>query len=159
MEAVLHQWKDFNLEGLRTTLDAQASGIGDYQDASSESRKKLAEATKKFRGLAVDVKLKSVGPLLKSYQEEIDRLTLRSSFAEKAFLALYKPLSELPDPVLGLNRATARTHRTCPALPCSLSLSLCVCVCVCVCRVCGGVCRVCVRCVCVRASLALPIVG
>lgn len=106
MEAVLHQWKDFNLEGLRTTLDAQASGIGDYQDASSESRKKLAEATKKFRGLAVDVKLKSVGPLLKSYQEEIDRLTLRSSFAEKAFLALYKPLSELPDPVLGLNRAT-----------------------------------------------------
>ncbi|ELR24051.1 protein casp, putative [Acanthamoeba castellanii str. Neff] len=105
MEAVLHQWKanggvDFNLEGLRTTLDAQASGIGDYQDASSESRKKLAEATK------MDVKLKSVGPLLKSYQEEIDRLTLRSSFAEKAFLALYKPLSELPDPVLGLNRAT-----------------------------------------------------
>lgn len=37
---------DFNLEGLRTTLDAQASGIGDNQDTSSESRKKLAEATK-----------------------------------------------------------------------------------------------------------------
>jgi hypothetical protein len=86
----------------------------------------------------VDVKLKSVGPLLKSYQEEIDRLTLRSSFAEKAFLALYKPLSELPDPVLGLNRATVRTHRTCPALL-SLSLSLCVCVCV----VCVVVCVVC----------------
>lgn len=58
-----------------------------------------------FRALAADVKLKSVGPLLKSYQEEIDRLTLRSSFAEKAFLTLYKPLSELPDPVMGLTRA------------------------------------------------------
>jgi hypothetical protein len=69
-----------------------------------------------FRGLAVDVKLKSVGPLLKSYQEEIDRLTLRSSFAEKAFLALYKPLSELPDPVLGLSRAAVRRHFLLPPL-------------------------------------------
>lgn len=38
--------KAFNLEGLRSNLDAQASGIGDYQDASTESRKNLAEATK-----------------------------------------------------------------------------------------------------------------
>ncbi len=75
----------------------------------------------------MDVKLKSVGPLLKSYQEEIDRLTLRSTFAEKAFLALYKPLSELPDPVLGLNRATVRTGPASPclALLCSALLSLC----------------------------------
>lgn len=69
----------------------------------------------------MDVKLKSVGPLLKSYQEEIDRLTLRSSFAEKAFLALYKPLSELPDPVLGLNRATVRSW------PLPVPASACIC--------------------------------
>jgi hypothetical protein len=91
----------------------------------------------------VDVKLKSVGPLLKSYQEEIDRLTLRSTFAEKAFLALYKPLSELPDPVLGLNRATVRTG---PASPCSALCVVCVCVVCVVCRVYGGVCFSCAGC-------------
>lgn len=37
--------------------------------------------------------------MLKSYQDEIDRLTKRSKFSEAAFLSLYKVLAEVPDPV------------------------------------------------------------
>ena len=57
---------------------------------------------KEFRALSDDEKLANFGPLLKFYQEEIDRLTSRSKFAENSFLGLYKLLAEAPDPLIGL---------------------------------------------------------
>jgi len=38
---------EFNLDGLRETLDAQASEIADKQDLSVNARKQLSEATQR----------------------------------------------------------------------------------------------------------------
>ncbi|KAL6063317.1 hypothetical protein QOT17_011633 [Balamuthia mandrillaris] len=105
VDAVIQQWKAFNLNGSREQLDKQAAEVVHNQDTSLESRKKLAEATRKFRQLPPETKLKSFGSLLKSYQEEVDRLTQRGSFAEKVFLTLYRSLAEIADPVQALQSA------------------------------------------------------
>jgi len=55
-----------------------------------------------FRKGSDEEKLKSIGSLLRGYQEEIDRLTKRSKFAETSFLDLYRSLAPIPDPVIAL---------------------------------------------------------
>ncbi len=52
--------------------------------------------------------LKDVGPLLKSYQEEIDRLTTRAKHGEAAFLDIYQRLYEAPDPAAALMAGLVR---------------------------------------------------
>ncbi len=60
--------------------------------------------------------VKEVGPLLKSYQEEIDRLTGRAKLGESAFLDVYQRLYEAPDPaaalMAGLVRRSYDTERS-----------------------------------------------
>jgi len=102
LQAIIEHWKAINLEGRKNELDHQASEIADNKDNSLNQRKKLAEQTKTFRKCGDDEKLKTFGALLKFYQEEIDRLTKRSKFAETAFLGLYRLLAEAPDPLNGL---------------------------------------------------------
>jgi hypothetical protein len=46
---------------------------------------------------------KAVGPLLKAYQEEIDRLTSRAKAGEAAFLDVYQKLYEAPNPAPALS--------------------------------------------------------
>ncbi len=53
---------------------------------------------------------KEVGPLLKSYQEEIDRLTTRAKLGESAFLDVYQRLYEAPDPAAALMAGLVRYH-------------------------------------------------
>jgi hypothetical protein len=55
-----------------------------------------------FRKLTDEEKLKNFGGLFKLYQEEIDKLTQRSKFAETSFLNVYKLFAEAPDPVVAL---------------------------------------------------------
>lgn len=63
-------------------LDEQGLAVATAQEASVRSRKALADRTKEFRrGAAAEVS-KEVAPLLKSYQEEIDRLTTRRVLAD-----------------------------------------------------------------------------
>ena len=57
-------------------------------------------------------KLKKIGSLLRSYQEEIDSLTRRGRFAESAFLSLYKELYEAPDPQHSLQSAHAQVEKS-----------------------------------------------
>ena len=52
-----------------------------------------------------------VGPLLKSYQEEVDRLTTRAKHGETAFLELYKRLYEAPDPASTLASGLEKMSR------------------------------------------------
>jgi homeobox protein cut-like len=89
---------EFDLESLRSTLDCQGLSIAELQDLSVNSRKSLADKTKDFRKSNTPDVIKMVGPLLKSYQEEVDRLTARAKHGETAFLELYKRLYEAPDP-------------------------------------------------------------
>lgn len=95
-------WKEFDLEGLRSTLDEQGLAVATAQEASVKARKGLAERTKDFRRHAPQEVSKEVAPLLKAYQEEVDRLTQRSKAAEGAFLELYQKLYEAPDPAPAL---------------------------------------------------------
>eukprot|EP01116_Phalansterium_solitarium_P014863 TRINITY_DN3274_c0_g1_i2.p1 TRINITY_DN3274_c0_g1~~TRINITY_DN3274_c0_g1_i2.p1 ORF type:complete len:434 (-),score=142.96 TRINITY_DN3274_c0_g1_i2:1182-2483(-) len=95
-------WKAIQLDKRRNEWDTQAGEIVANQDASVASRKALATTTKDLRsGLDAETKTR-ISPLLKSYQEEIDKLTKRSKFAENAFVAMYKLLAEAPDPYPGL---------------------------------------------------------
>jgi len=105
LQVVLDQWRAIDLDTRRNELDKQATEIADNKDGSVVSRKKLAEQTKQFRKYADTEKISNFGNLLKLYQEEIDKLTKRSKFAENSFLSLYKLLAEAPDPVIGLNAA------------------------------------------------------
>lgn len=72
--------------------------IAAKQDASAESRKALLEAVKGFKKLGDDEKLPAVNGLLKVFQDEVDGLTRRARFSEKAFLSLFKDFVEAPDP-------------------------------------------------------------
>eukprot|EP00298_Acanthocystis_sp_HF-20_P007316 c16940_g1_i1.p1 GENE.c16940_g1_i1~~c16940_g1_i1.p1 ORF type:complete len:628 (-),score=263.04 c16940_g1_i1:137-2020(-) len=100
--AVLEKWKNFDLDGLKPSLDEQAVSIADAQEASLKSRKQLAEETKEFKKNASEELKKGAGNLLKQYQEEIDSLTKRSKNAETSFLTLYRKLFDVVDPVHAL---------------------------------------------------------
>ncbi|KAL6777982.1 UBQ4 [Auxenochlorella protothecoides x Auxenochlorella symbiontica] len=95
-------WKEFDLDGLRTQLDGQAMALAEAQEASLRSRKELAGNTKELRKKLPPEVSKEVGPLLRAYQEEIDRLTNRAKTGESAFLELYQRLYDAPDPTPSL---------------------------------------------------------
>ncbi|PRW51060.1 CASP-like [Chlorella sorokiniana] len=104
-------WKEFDLEGLRSQLDEQGLAVATAQEASVRSRKALADRTKEFRrGVAPEVS-REVAPLLKAYQEEVDRVTARAKAAESAFLGLYKRLYEAPDPAPALAQGLEAASR------------------------------------------------
>eukprot|EP00742_Colponemidia_sp_Colp-10_P010340 GILJ01011351.1.p1 GENE.GILJ01011351.1~~GILJ01011351.1.p1 ORF type:complete len:643 (+),score=162.47 GILJ01011351.1:25-1929(+) len=83
-------------------MEAQGIQIDERQQQGLQSRKKLVEETKAFKSQPPESKVASVGPLLKSYQEEIDVLTKRAKAAETSFLTMYRSFFEAPDPVATL---------------------------------------------------------
>ncbi|RMZ54424.1 hypothetical protein APUTEX25_002000 [Auxenochlorella protothecoides] len=76
--------------------------LAEAQEASLRSRKELAGNTKELRKKLPPEVSKEVGPLLRAYQEEIDRLTNRAKTGESAFLELYQRLYDAPDPTPSL---------------------------------------------------------
>lgn len=54
--------------------------IAEFQEETVTSRKKLASSTKTFKAKLSAEASKEVGPLLKAYQAEVDRLTRRHAF-------------------------------------------------------------------------------
>jgi homeobox protein cut-like len=53
-------------------------------------------------------KTSQFGPVLKSYQDEIDSLTRRSLAAETAFLEFYNTIREAPDPSVVMTNMLVR---------------------------------------------------
>lgn len=76
-DAVCNFWKEFDLEGYRSKLDEAGLQIAENQEFSLKNRRQLAEKTKEYKRNASAETAKALGPLLRSYQEEIDRLTSR----------------------------------------------------------------------------------
>ncbi len=103
-------WREFDLEGMRPKLDEIGLKVAEHQEESVQHRRKLAEATREFKKNNEAVS-KTVGPLLKQYQEEIDRLTKRAKHGETAFLDLYQKLYEAPDPAPALSSAFEHASR------------------------------------------------
>ncbi|CAL5227002.1 g9892 [Coccomyxa viridis] len=96
--AVYNFWKEFSLETFRHKLDEQGMSIAENQEQSVKSRKRLAETTREVKREVSSEVLKEVGPLMKQYQEEVDKLSNRAKFGEQAFLDIYQKLYEAPDP-------------------------------------------------------------
>ncbi|KAK5160242.1 hypothetical protein LTR04_004711 [Oleoguttula sp. CCFEE 6159] len=91
-------WRNLDLTNLVPTLDNVASDLVNYQKDSLVQRKDLAQKTKDFRKLDDTSKLGEIKALLKAYQTFIDLLTNQSKSVSSAFLQVYSPLSEVPDP-------------------------------------------------------------
>lgn len=89
---------DLNLTSLVTNLDTVASDLVTHQRDALVQRKDLAQQTKDFRKLDDGGKLGEIKTLLKTYQNYIDLLTNQSKSVSSAFLQVYSPLSEAPDP-------------------------------------------------------------
>ncbi|GIL82820.1 hypothetical protein Vretifemale_11744 [Volvox reticuliferus] len=110
LSVVCNFWREFDLEGIRTKLDEIGLKVAEHQEESMQNRRKLAEATREFKRNNEAVS-RTVGPLLKQYQEEIDRLTKRAKHGETAFLDLYQKLYEAPDPAPALAMAFENASR------------------------------------------------
>ncbi|KAJ9621364.1 hypothetical protein H2204_011925 [Knufia peltigerae] len=91
-------WRNIDLSSLMPQLDSTASEIVSQQRDALLERKELAQKTKDFRKLEDAAKLTEYKALLKSYQSFIDLITGHGKASSSAFLQLYQPLSEAPDP-------------------------------------------------------------
>jgi len=98
-------WKEFDLDAKRTEFDKQAAKITENKEASVPARTQLVEETKKFGKALSEDQAKALRPIIRRYQQEVDRLTARANDAETAFLSLYKVLATVMDPVPALNQA------------------------------------------------------
>ncbi|XP_077995438.1 protein CASP-like [Glandiceps talaboti] len=104
--ASMHQyWKTFDLPQIQRELDSAATELANRQDESDSSRKRLVEQSREFKKNTPEEIRKTVAPLLKSFQIEVDHLSKRSKTAEAAFLAVYKKLIDVPDPAPVLEHA------------------------------------------------------
>ncbi len=103
VNTTLDMWTRFDLESVKKELDDKVIEIAQQLDEGDQSRKRLIEQTKEFRkGLSEDQR-KLVGPMLKSFQVEVDSSSKRSKLMEQVLLKLYKQLIDLPDPVASLD--------------------------------------------------------
>ncbi|CAF3670769.1 unnamed protein product [Rotaria sp. Silwood1] len=111
IELIVKQWTSFDLKTIQHDLDVTTTEIASRADESDQSRRKLVELSRDFKKNTNEDVRKAVAPILKSFQIEIDSLSKRSKAAEKAFLEIYRHLSELPDPVPALEYAQTLQRR------------------------------------------------
>jgi homeobox protein cut-like len=102
---------ELDLETLRRSLDEKGLAIAEAQEVSVASRKRLAERTKEFKKSVQPDDFRSLAPLLKLYQEEVDALTNRAKFAQAAFLEVFKKMYEAPDPVHAIAEGLGASSR------------------------------------------------
>ena len=91
-------WRTLDLARLVSSLDTAASELVAQQKDSLVQRKDLAQKTKDFRKLDDSAKLSEIKDLLKAYQAYVDVLTNHNKTINSAFMQVYSPLSEAPDP-------------------------------------------------------------
>ena len=58
-------------------MDEAAMQVAEFQEETVLKRKELASSTRSFKSKASSDISKAVGPLLKAYEGEVDRLTRR----------------------------------------------------------------------------------
>lgn len=71
------EFAEFDLDGRRNAMDEAAMQVAEFQEETVLKRKELASNTRNFKGKVTSDVSKAVGPLLKAYQGEVDRLTRR----------------------------------------------------------------------------------
>ncbi|KAL5964862.1 Protein CASP [Taenia solium] len=98
-------WNELEFPKFQAEIGETASMIASVQERDRLSRKKLVEVLLQFRKSASEEVRKAAASVLKSFQTEVDRLTIRSQKAEDAFIQVYQRLAEMPDPSLALAEA------------------------------------------------------
>jgi len=99
LQSLTTLWQEFDLPGTQRLLDDMATDITTRQDESDSSRKQLIEQIRGFKKNNTEEVRLIVGPLLKSFQNEIDNLNKRSKASEKSFFDIYKTFCDIADPV------------------------------------------------------------
>ena len=111
-ESAIEVWERVGLGAERhAALDEQGLAIADNQERSAEGREALKEVIREFKKVSNEERGGKVGGVIRAFQAEIDALTRRQSFAESAFLGLYRSLDDAPDPVPVLAGCVAEVHR------------------------------------------------
>ena len=104
-------WRDFNLAAFQDRLDVLATEITQKQDETSNSRSQLIKLLEDFKtSNSEEVKL-AASPLIKAFQDEVDRLDGRSKYGEKAYFEAYKSVAELYDPTTVLDSAIEKASK------------------------------------------------
>ena len=115
LELCIAVWAEVGLSAERhATLDNQAISISDNRQDSAVGREALKDVIKDFRDTPAEERPRRIGVLIKAFQAEVDALTRRQAFAEDAFLNLYRPLADAPDPHASLLAAAAEIGRLRP---------------------------------------------
>lgn len=78
MQSQLDFWEHFALTEKLQSLQESLSTIAKSQETFTQSRKELATKTKNLRNVSASERQTSINNLLKAYQAEIDRLTVRA---------------------------------------------------------------------------------
>ena len=99
ISTIVELWTKFDLETVKRELDDKIIEIAKQLEEGDDSRKRLIEQTKDFRKGLSEEQRKLVGPILKSFQIEVDTSTKRSKLMEQVLLKLYKQLIDMPDPI------------------------------------------------------------
>jgi hypothetical protein len=79
--------------------------IASKQEESQIGRKALTDALSEFRKHPPAEQASRAGGLIALFKTEVDSLTRRARFAERALASLYSDLLEAPDPVAFLEQA------------------------------------------------------
>lgn len=97
-EEVYNYWKNFEIQKLKNDLNDQINDVSqrqkDYDDLSS----KYNELESDLKQMSNEDIFKSVSPLLKIFQSELDNLSNRCKNTERNSGNLFRLLTDVPDP-------------------------------------------------------------
>ncbi len=108
LKAALAAWSPVDLSATRhAALDKQGLEIADNQEQSAAGREVLKQKLQEFKKVPPEERPAKIGGVIKAFQAEVDMLTRRQTFAEGAFLGLYRSLADAPSPLPALRGAEA----------------------------------------------------
>ena len=98
MEHVHAFYSKIDFGELEVVIEKTSEVVATNLERSLSSRKELATNTKEFRSNPIEQQLQQLGTFVKKYQVEVDDLTARALYAEKAFQKLALAFGRAPDP-------------------------------------------------------------
>ena len=114
-------WENCHLIEKVNSANEGMDTISKSQESSVKSRKELATKTKEIRNIPANERMNYMKGLLKLYQDEIDKLTIRSQylqcvsinhrFAENLLSSCVADLKNIPDPLSVLRESKAIYER------------------------------------------------
>lgn len=97
-EAVAKIWSRLDWDNIQIKLSEEVKAIGVRQDEAEDGKKRLLDESSAFRQNTNKDLRKAALPLIKAFQAEVDRLTLRSKAAESVVIDVCRSLTHVPDP-------------------------------------------------------------